>query len=132
MSFVLMKKIRKQRRRHSCLPLRKDVSWSSTLCSFKGPFELLHVNIADIRFLAKSEVDPTYCLLFFGLFTSKLCTYTMKDVIFLKKKIELFYDEITKKRNMNEEMRIQTDWEFEQNETKSLKEIQCTAVQYKH
>ena len=33
----------------------------------------------------------------------------MKDAIFLKKKIELFYDEITKKRNMNEEMRIQTD-----------------------
>ena len=31
----------------------------------------------------------------------------MKDFIFLQKKIELFYDKITKKRNMNEEMRIQ-------------------------
>lgn len=109
LNFVLMKKVRKQRRQHSCLPLRKDISWSSTLYSFKGPFELLHVDIADIRFLAKSAVGPTYCLLFVDLLTSKICTYTMKDFIFLQKKIELFYDKITKKRNMNEEMRIQTD-----------------------
>lgn len=33
---------------------------------------------------------------------------------------------------MNEEMRIQTDWEFEQNETKRLKKIKCTAVHCKH
>ena len=32
----------------------------STLCSFHEPFEMLHADIADIRFLAKSAVDPKY------------------------------------------------------------------------
>ena len=36
----------------------------STLYSFSGPFELLHVDIADISFFAKSAADPHYCLLF--------------------------------------------------------------------
>ena len=35
----------------------------STLYSFHKPFEILHADIADIRFLAKSAVDPKYCLL---------------------------------------------------------------------
>ena len=30
----------------------------STLYSFGGPFELLHADIADIRFFAKSAADP--------------------------------------------------------------------------
>ena len=34
--------------------------------------------------------------------------------------IYLFYDEINKKRNLNDEMRIQTDQEFEQNKIKKL------------
>ena len=44
----------------------------------------------------------------------------MKNRILLKKKIELFYEEIMKKRNMNEEMRIQTYQEFEQSQVKRL------------
>ena len=32
--------------------------------SFSKPFELLHADIADIRFFAKSAADPHYCLLF--------------------------------------------------------------------
>ena len=35
----------------------------STLYSIGKPFELLHADIADTRFLAKSAVDPKYCLL---------------------------------------------------------------------
>ena len=40
----------------------------STRFSIKAAFELIHGNIADIRFLAKSAVDPKYCLLFFWSF----------------------------------------------------------------
>ena len=44
----------------------------STLYSIDEPFELLHADIADLRFLAKSAVNPKYCLLIVDLFTS-LC-----------------------------------------------------------
>ena len=36
---------------------KEDVN-RSMLCSSKGPFEALQVDIADIRFLRKSVVDP--------------------------------------------------------------------------
>ena len=41
----------------------------STLYSDGKPFELFHADIADTRFLAKSAVDPKYCLLLVGLFS---------------------------------------------------------------
>ena len=44
----------------------------STLYSISKPFDLLHANIADLRWLAKSAVDPKYCLLLVSLFTSKI------------------------------------------------------------
>ena len=50
----------------------------STLYSFKDSFELLHADISDLRFLAKSAVDPKYCRLIVDLFTSKIYTYPMK------------------------------------------------------
>ena len=46
----------------------------STLFSVQSPFDLLHADIAYIRFLAKSAADPKYCLLFVDLFTSKIYT----------------------------------------------------------
>ena len=51
----------------------------STLYSIGKPFELLHGDIADTRFLAKSAVDPKYCLLLVDLFTSKIYVYPMKN-----------------------------------------------------
>ena len=45
----------------------------STLYSISKPFELLHADIADLGFLAKSAVDPKYCLFLVDLFTSKVC-----------------------------------------------------------
>ena len=51
----------------------------STLYSIGKPFELLHADIADLRFLAKSAVDPKYCLLIVDLFTSKIYVYPMKN-----------------------------------------------------
>ena len=44
----------------------------SALHSFKGPFEILHADIAVIRFLAKTTVDQKCCLLLMDHFTSKI------------------------------------------------------------
>ena len=91
----------------------------STLYSFGGPFELLHADIVDIRFFAKSAADPLYCLLIVDLFTQKVYTYPMKKRNFLSRKLELFYNEVQNKRK-NKRTRLQTDLEFNQNEIKML------------
>ena len=57
----------------------KSIADHSTLYSIRKPFELLHADIADTRFLAKSAVDPKYCLLLVDLFTSKVYVYPMKN-----------------------------------------------------
>ena len=40
----------------------------------------------------------------------------MKKIYFLVKNLEIFYKEIELKRNMNEQLRLQTDLEFQQRE----------------
>ena len=92
----------------------------STLYSISKPFDLVHGDVADTRFLAKSAVDPNYCLLLVDLFTSKIYVFTMKNRSLLSKKLKLFYEEIKKKRTGK--MRLQTDLEFKQNEIKKLNE----------
>ena len=57
------------------------------LYSIHKPFELLHADIANLRFLAKSVVDPKYCLLIVDLFTSKIYVFPMKNRSLLAKKI---------------------------------------------
>ena len=86
---------------------RSDID-RSTLYSFIALFELLHADIADIRFFAKSAVDPHYCLLFVDLFTQKVYTFPMKKRNLLKSKMELLYEEINNKRKYKK-MRLQTD-----------------------
>ena len=78
------------------------------LFSIQSPFDLLHADIANIKFLAKSAVDPIYCLVFFYLFTSKTYTYPMKKRSLLAKKMEQFYNDIEKKRDLNKVMKLQT------------------------
>ena len=90
----------------------------STLYSISKPFELLHADIADLRFLAKSPVDPKYCLLVVDLFTSKIYVYPMRNRSLLAKKLKLFYEDIMQKRTGR--MRLQTDLEFKQNQIKKL------------
>ena len=90
----------------------------STLYSISKPFELLHADIADIRFLAKSAVDPKYCLLIVDLFSSKIYVYPMKNRSLLAKKLKLFYDNIKQKRTGR--MHLQTDLEFRKNQVKKL------------
>ena len=91
---------------------------NSTLYSFNGPFQLLHADIADIRFFSKSAADPHYCLLFVDLFTQKIYTFPMKKRTLLKNKMKMFYEEIENKRK--DRMRLQTDLEFQQKEIKKL------------
>ena len=86
----------------------------STLFSIGKPFELLHADIADTRFLAKSAVDLKYCLLLVDLFTSKIYVYPMKNRSLLAKKLRLFYEDIQNKRIGK--MGLQTDLEFKQNQ----------------
>ena len=56
---------------------RRDID-RSTSYSFDGPFQLLQADLAYIRFLAKSPIDPKFCLLFVNLFTSKIYTFPIK------------------------------------------------------
>ena len=85
----------------------------SVLYSISRPFEALHADIADLRFLAKSAVDPKYCLLIVNLFTSKIYVYPMKNRSLLAKKMEILYNDIQPKRTGK--MHLQTDLEFNQN-----------------
>ena len=90
----------------------------STLYSISKPFEFLHADIADLRFLAKSAVDPKYYLLVVDLFTPKVYIYSMKNRSLLAKKFEIFYNDIKSKRSWK--MCLQTDLEFNQNKIKEF------------
>ena len=59
-----------------------------TLYSFDGSFQLLQADIAYISFLAKSSVNPKFCLLFVDLFTSKIYNLPKKTRNLLAKKME--------------------------------------------
>ena len=79
---------------------------------------MFHADIADLRFLAKSTVDPKYCLLVVDLFTSNIYIYPRKNRSLLAKTLKLFYEGINQKRTGT--MRLQTDLEFKQNQIKKL------------
>ena len=92
---------------------RSDIDCSILYC-FDGPFQLLQADIiAYISFLAKSAVDPKFCLLFVDLFTSKIYTFPLKTRNLLAKKMEQFHNDIQEKRN-SKRMRLPTDQEFQQ------------------
>ena len=98
---------------------KQDVT-HSTHYRFRRPFEALHADIVDIRFLGKSAADPKYCLLFVDLFTSMIYTYPVKTRNLLARKAALFYNDIKNKRSGK--MRQQTDQEFQQNNIKRIKQ----------
>ena len=97
---------------------RKSNVDHSTLYNVGKAFELLHADIADTRVLAKSAGDPKYCLLFLDLFTSKTYVYPTKDRSLLATKLQLFYEDINRKRTGR--MDLQADLEFKQNQIKKL------------
>ena len=85
------------------LQQKKNIDCSSALYSIKGPFELVHAYVANncLFFFSKPAVNPSYCLLCVDLFLSKVYVYPMKKRYFLVEKLELFYEEIELKHNMN-------------------------------
>ena len=89
----------------------------STLYSICKPFELLHADTADLRFLAKSAADPKYPLLIVDLFTSEIYVYPLKNRSLLAKKLNLFYYNVKNKRTGK--MHLQMDLEFNQNQIKN-------------
>ena len=101
------------------IPQKKNID-RSTLYTVNGPLQFFHADVAFLKFLAKSAVDPKYALVCVDLFTSKVYVYTMRKKSNLVNKLEIFYEEIESKRNKNEKMRLQTDQEFQQNEIKKL------------
>ena len=83
----------------------------STLYSIHAPFDLLHADVGDLRFLGKSAADLNYCLLLVDLFTSQVYVYGIKNRFLIPLKLEKFYKEVVSKRK-NKKMRLQTDLEF--------------------
>ena len=86
--------------------------------------QLVHADVADLQFFSKSVVAPKYCFVCIDLFTSKTYTYGMKKSK-LPVKLEKFYSEIEHlrvylKKENRDQMRIQTDQEFNQNEITSI------------
>lgn len=70
-------------------------------------------------------------ILFFivSLSTCKIYTYLVENRSLLKKKMELFYDNLKPERNNEETLTIQTDREFNQNEIKKSKwKIWCQYI----
>ena len=92
---------------------KKDDIYRSTLYSFDGPFQLLHVDMENLEFLGKSTADPKYCLLFVDLFTSKVYVYPMKSRKSVASKMDIFHREVEPKRK-GQRTRLPTDQEFKQ------------------
>ena len=89
---------------------KKDDIDRSTL---NGPFQLLHVDVENFKFLGKSATDPKYCLLFVDLFTWKVFVYPVRSRKFIANKMEIFYKEVEWNRKC-QKARLQTDQEFKQ------------------
>ena len=76
---------------------KSDDTDRSTLFSVQAPFDLLHADSGDLRFLWKSAADPKYCLLLVDHFTSKIYVYGMKNRSLIPLKLETFYKEVANK-----------------------------------
>ena len=82
--------------------------------------QFFHADLAYLQFFAKNAVDPKYTLVCIDLFSSKIYVYSVRKKCNLAQKMEVFYEEIERKRNQKEKMRLQVDLEFQQNEIKKL------------
>ena len=80
----------------------------------------MHADIASLEFLGKSATVPKYALLIVDLFSLKVCVYPMQSRKQQLKCLNIFYVEIKNKRNMQQNLRLQTDNEFQQVKIKDL------------
>ena len=78
----------------------------STLYCFNSPFQLMHADIANLKFLGKSATVPKYALLIVDLFLSKVYVYPMQLQKQLLKYLNIFYVEIKNKRNMRKNIML--------------------------
>ena len=51
----------------------------STLHSVESPFQLVHADIGNLRFLGKSAAHPKYCLVAVDVYSSKVYVYPMRS-----------------------------------------------------
>ena len=101
--------------------LKKQETDRSTLYSFDGPFQLIHVDIGNLEFLGSSATTPRYVLLIVDSYSSKIYVYPMLSRKQTVQKMALFYDEIKNKRK-NKLIKLQVDNEFQQVKLKDLNE----------
>ena len=94
----------------------------STLCSFDGPFQLVHADVANLEFLGKKITFPKYALVLVDLFSSKTYTYRMKSRKQIRQRLEEFYRDVADKRK-GKKMRLQVDQEFQQVKIKDLNDL---------
>ena len=91
----------------------------SALCSFDGPFRLLHADVGNLEFLGKNATFLQYVLVIVDFFSSKIYTYSMKSRKQILQKLKLFYNDVRVKRK-GKRMRLQIDNEFQQVKIKDL------------
>ena len=87
----------------------------STLYSFDGPFELLHVDLGNLEFLGKSATIPQYALVIVDLYLLKVYVYPMRS----RKQILQSIMKLGVKEK-NKRMRLQVDNAFKQVRIKDL------------
>ena len=111
--------------------IREERNISGTLQRFTTPYSSFHGDVADFNFTRPSGSEPNFVLVFTDLFTQKIFTYGFKKKSNLSVKFEEFLKDIEKYRffftknnptlgknakdNDIEEIRIQTDEEFTNN-----------------
>lgn len=81
------------------------------------------------KIFSEIYVSPEILSAFVDPFTSKIYMYLMKNTNLLKKKTEHFNNDISKTRDSNQKMRIQTDQKFQENKINSIQNImlKCSA-----
>ena len=92
----------------------------STLHNFDGLFQLVHADVANLKFLGKSATHSKYCQLIVDVLSTKIYTYLVRSQKRLAKKLQKFDTEVSKKTNNNQKMSLLVDQEFQQNKIKQL------------
>ena len=88
----------------------------STLYSFNGPFQLLHIDVANLEFLGKLSSVHNYALLIVDLYSSNVYVYPMRSRKQILQNLEQFYVAVQSKRK-NQNTRLQVDNEDKYNVT---------------
>ena len=72
----------------------------STLYSFDWPFQLIHVDVANLKFLGKLATIPRYALLIVDLYSSEVYVYPMRSKKTNIATVKNVYEEINNKERV--------------------------------